>query len=56
MATRTAGVPDFIQAAAGFVPYRTPAQRSRLARDGELLHRPLPVGKDSRWKFVYRMA
>ena len=32
MATRTAGVPDFIQAAAGFVPYRTPAQRSRLAR------------------------
>ena len=56
MATRTAGVPDSIQAEAGSVPYRTPAQRSRLARDGELLHRPLPVDKDSRWKFVYRMA
>jgi hypothetical protein len=56
MATRAAGVPYSIQAAARFVSNRTPAQRSRLARDGELLHRSLPDGEDSRWKFVYRMA
>jgi hypothetical protein len=56
MATGAAGVPDSIQAAAGFVPNRTPAQGSRLARDIELLHRSLPDGEDSRWKFVYRMA
>ena len=30
MATGAAGVPDSIQAAAGFVPNRTPAQGSRL--------------------------
>jgi hypothetical protein len=47
MATGTAGVLGSIQAAAGFVPNRTPAQRSRLARDGELLHRSLPDGEDS---------
>jgi hypothetical protein len=43
MATGTAGTPDSIQAAAGFIPSGTSAQRSRLSLDGELLQDPYPL-------------